>query len=513
MEEVSARNITVDGNLSIGDVVKVARRGAGIKLDPQLREKIKKARRAVDQIISDDRVVYGINTGFGKFCDVTISSDKSRQLQKNLISSHAAGVGPAFDQEIVRAIMLLRLNALALGYSGIREEVINLLVEMLNQGVHPVIPSQGSLGASGDLAPLSHMALVLTGKGEAFYRGRKLKGNEALKAAGLQPVELQEKEGLALINGTQVMTALGAMAVYDAVNLCKSADIISSLSLETLKARWDAFDMLSYQVRPHPGHGATLRNLQKLLQGSQNLGSNQEKVQDAYSTRCSPQVHGATKDALEHVKKALETEINSVTDNPLVYPEENRVISAGNFHGQPIALAMDYFALALAELGSISERRLERLLNTTLSGLPPFLTTEGGLNSGYMIAQYTAASLASENKVYAHPASADSLPVSANQEDHVSMGTSAARKALQVVHNVTCILGTEYLAGVQALELCGSLGLGEGSRIACQVLREVVPFLKEDRELHLEMESSASLIREEKLVESVESRFPLEPSL
>ena len=512
MQKTTNKAVTVGShNLSVEEIVKVAREYMLVSLDEASRKKIKEARQTVEEIILEEKTVYGINTGFGNLCDVVISKDKRRELQSNLIAGHAAGVGTALDQETVRAIMLLRINTLAVGHSGVREEVIDQLIEMLNRKVHPVIPSQGSLGASGDLAPLSHMALALTGKGEAFWEGKRLNSNEALKAAGLEPIELKEKEGLALINGTQVMTALGALAFYDAVNLVKTADITGSLTMEALKARKEAFDLLTYRVRPHPGHGATLRNLHKLCSESLNIGNGTGKLQDAYSIRCLPQVHGATKDTLHFVKSILETEINSVTDNPLIFPEENRVISAGNFHGQPLALAMDYFSIALSELGSITERRLERLLNNTLSGLPPFLTNEKGLNSGYMIAHYTAASLASENKVLSHPACTDSLPVSANQEDHVSMGTHGARKAVNVINNVSYIIAIEYLAAVQALDLSDNQGLGLGTRKAYGLLREHVPFLEKDRVLNLEIEKTASLIREGKTVQEVEHEILLEP--
>ncbi len=504
MPDVVTNYVSIDGEMEVEEVVQVARKGKKAYLSLDLKEKIRKSRQTVEDIIAENRIVYGINTGFGKFCEVSISAEKCRELQRNLICSHAAGVGPPFSEEVVRAIMLLRINALSLGHSGIREEVLNLLLEMLNRGVHPVIPSQGSLGASGDLAPLSHMALVMIGEGEAYFQGSRLPGEEALKAAELEPVELQEKEGLALINGTQVMTALGSLAWYDAINLSKAADMIGALTMEALKARWEPFNQLNYKIRPHFGYGATLRNINKMVKGSANLGSDQTKTQDAYSIRCLPQVHGASKDALNYIKGVLAIEINSVTDNPLVFPEENTVISAGNFHGQPVGLAMDFFATALAELGSISERRLERLLNSNLSGLPPFLTTEGGLSSGYMIAQYTAASLVSENKVYSHPASVDSLPVSASQEDHVSMGTNAARKACNVVTNVAYILAAEYLAAAQGLDLSDNLGLGEGSRCVYRKLRDRIPYLQQDRLIYPELEKVASMLKEGELVQENE---------
>lgn len=503
--------VELDGkSLHLEDIAAVARYRQKVSIPLSVLKRIKLARTMLEKLVGEERVVYGITTGFGSFSNVVISREDALQLQKNLIASHAAALGEPLPEEVVRGAMLLRLNALAKGYSGVRPCLVEHLADLLNRGVVPVVPCQGSLGASGDLAPLAHLALVLTGQGEAVYRGRRLSGAAALAAAGLQPLELQEKEGLALINGTQVMTALGSLAAFDSFNLLKASQIIAALTLEALQAVPDAFDPLIARVRPHPGHGRTAANLRRLLEGSRLIGSDGSKVQDAYSLRCIPQVHGATGDALGYVRGVLEVEANSVNDNPLLFPGEGKVLSGGNFHGQPVAQALDFLAMAVAELGNIAERRVERLVNPALSGLPPFLINEGGLNSGFMIVQYTAASLVSENKVLCHPASVDSIPSSANQEDHVSMGATAARKARRVVENVGRVLGIELLAAGQAVDFRGAASLGKGTVLAYRLLRERVPFINEDRILYPLMESAVDLVASGRLVEEVERAVPLE---
>jgi histidine ammonia-lyase len=409
------------------------------------------------------------------------------------------------SEEVVRGALLLRINALASGCSGVRPLLLERLIDILNKGVVPVIPEQGSLGASGDLAPLSHLALVLIGEGEAFYRDTRMTGAEALSAAGLEPVTLLEKEGLALINGTQVMTSIGALAYYDAVNLLKTAMITAALTLEAQLAVPDAFDPLIARVRPFQGHQYVAETIRRLVVGSELVGSDKRKVQDAYSLRCIPQVHGATANALDYTRSILEIEINSVNDNPLLFPEENRVLSGGNFHGQPVAQAMDFMAIAVAELASIAERRIERLVNPALSGLPPFLVKEGGLNSGLMIAQYTAASLVSENKVLCHPASVDSIPSSANQEDHVSMGTTAARKARKIVDNVASVLGIELLTAAQAIDFRGAENLGLGTAAAYKLLRQEVDFIDKDRVLYPLVNRAIDMVTSGRLLETVEN--------
>ncbi len=494
----------IDGSsLTVEDVAAVARSGAEVRLSKSSLEKMERSRQQVLALVEQKKVVYGVTTGFGKFSNVVISQDQTEQLQKNLVMSHATGVGDPLPEEVVRAIMLLRANALAKGHSGIRPEVVEILLSMLNHGVHPVIPEKGSVGSSGDLAPLSHLALVMLGMGEAFYRGTRMEGQKAMDKAGIPTVQLQAKEGLALINGTQVMTAIGALAVFDAWRLAKTADIVASLSIEALEGIADAFDPKIQQVRPHPGQMASAAALRELLAGSEILGTAKHgRVQDGYSLRCIPQVHGASRDAIEHVLKVVSTEINSATDNPLLFPEQEEVISAGNFHGQPVALVMDYLGIALAELANISERRIERMVNPQLSNLPAFLTEKGGLNSGYMIAQYTAASLVSENKVLAHPASVDSIPTSANQEDHVSMGTVAARKARTILENTRYVLAIELLCAVQGIDLRGKTP-GKGTKKACRAFRKKVARLNEDRVTYLDIEKSVKVIKDNILLEAV----------
>lgn len=498
--------IEVGEPLGLPEVLAVARGGAPVALAPAARGRVLAARAMVEALVEQRRPVYGITTGFGKFADVIISAEETDELQRNLLVSHAAGVGPALAEEAVRAAMLLRAQALAQGHSGIRPETLELLLAMLNAGVHPVIPEQGSLGASGDLAPLAHMALVLIGLGEATCRGERLPGAEALARAGLRPVRLGAKEGLALINGTQIMTGMGALAVADGQVLLKVADIAGALTAEALGGIPAAWDARIQRLRLQPGQVAAAENLRRLVAGSAlTTAPGEVRVQDAYTLRCIPQVHGASRAALEHVARVVGAELNAVTDNPLLFPAEGDVLSGGNFHGQPVALAMDYLAIALAELANISERRTERLVNPQLSGLPAFLTPQGGLHSGLMIAQYTAAALVSENKVLAHPASVDSIPTSANQEDHVSMGTIGARKARQVVKNVQHVLAVELLCAAQALEFTDPRGLGAGTRAAYKALRQHVPPLRDDRVLHPDMAQAARLIASGELVRAVEA--------
>lgn len=501
--------VVIDGHhLTIQDVVNVARNGYYVELSDDAKLRVEKARALVDKFVQDERVEYGITTGFGKFAEVVISKEDAKRLQRNLIVSHACAVGDEFDTEIVRAIMLLRANALSKGHSGVRLSTLQTLIDMLNKGVHPVIYEKGSLGASGDLAPLSHMVLVMIGEGEAYYQGERLSGEEALKRAGLEKVELVEKEGLALINGTQVMTAIGALAVYDAINLAKASDIIASMTVEALRGITDAYYHRVHEVRPQIGQLKCARNLLRILEGSSLTTRQGElRVQDAYTLRCIPQIHGASKDAIEYVKRVIEIEINSATDNPLIFEDEMRVISGGNFHGQPVALAMDFLGIAVSELANVSERRIERLVNYQLNDLPAFLTKKGGLNSGFMIAQYSAASLVSENKVLAHPASVDSIPSSANQEDHVSMGTTAARKARSIIYNVSRVLGIEYLAAAQAIDFRGDFKLGRGTEVAYKLIRKEIEHLDEDRVMYIDINKASRLVDSGTLVKEVEDKI------
>ncbi|MGL6105406.1 histidine ammonia-lyase [Romboutsia sp.] len=507
--------VLIDGSsLTIEEVVNVARNGHEISLTLEALQKVKIARDLVDKLVEEEKMIYGITTGFGKFSDTVISKEDTKTLQRNLIISHACGVGKPLDEEVVRAIMLLRVNALSKGHSGIRIETLNTLIDMINKGVHPIIPEKGSLGASGDLAPLSHMVLTMIGEGEAIYKGERMTSKDAMEKAGVPVVEyLSSKEGLALINGTQVMTAVGALTVYDSINLLKTADIALGLTMESLNGIKCAMDEKVHQVRPHKGQINTAKNILDLFENSEMVSKQGEiRVQDAYSLRCSPQIHGASKDAIEYVKNKLNIEINSVTDNPIIFPEVEEIISGGNFHGQPMALSFDFLGIALSEIANISERRLEKLVNPALNhGLPAFLANNGGLNSGFMIVQYSAASLVSENKVLAHPASVDSIPSSANQEDHVSMGTIAARKAREIMENARKVVAMEILAAAQAIDLRGKKTLGKGTEAAYKVVREHTTFVDKDRIMYLDINICEDIIKKNLIVEEVEKA--LEKSL
>ena len=495
-------------DLCFSDIDRVVRQGEQVQLAETARQNVLNARQFIHDVIDEERVVYGITTGFGKFSDTVISTEYTLELQENLIMSHAVGVGEPFSREVVRGIMLLRVNNLVKGYSGIGLGTTELLIAMLNRGVHPVIPSQGSVGASGDLAPLAHMVLVMIGRGEAFYQGERMPGSEALKRAGLEPVTLGAKEGLALINGTQAIASLGAWAWLRMKNLLKMADISAAMTIDALEGRLDPFQEKIYRLRPHPGHGNTAENLRNLLMDSQVIAERQTpRVQDAYTLRCVPQVHGASKDAHRHVGEVLVREINATTDNPLVFPEEKDIISGGNFHGQPLALPLDYLSTAIAELGNIAERRIERLLNPSSNfGLPPFLIRDGGVSSGFMILQYTAASLVSENKTLAHPASVDSIPTSANQEDHVSMGTTSARKALEILANCEKVLAIEAMCAAQALDQRAPRKPGKGTEAGRQVVRERIAYLEKDRELASDIEKAVEITAGGDLVRAVEAQ-------
>lgn len=504
--------VIINGSdLTLEDFIQVTRGKMEVQLSEDAIKKVKRSRSLVDKFVEEDKVVYGITTGFGKFSDVVITGEETKTLQRNLIISHSCGVGNILDEEIVRGILLLRANALAKGYSGIRLSTLETLIEMLNKEVHPIIPEKGSLGASGDLAPLAHMVLVMLGEGEAIYKGRTMPGKEAMEKAGIETVELVAKEGLALINGTQVMTSVGAHTIYDAINLSKTADIAAALTVEALNGITDAFDPRVHEVRGHEGQINTGSNLLKLLEDSKMTTRQGEKrVQDAYSLRCTAQVQGASKDCFKYVKEKIEIEMNAATDNPLIFPDEADVISGGNFHGQPMALSFDFLGIGLCELANLSERRLERLVNPALSnGLPAFLVGKGGLNSGFMIVQYSAASLVSENKVLAHPASVDSIPSSANQEDHVSMGTIAGRKAREILGNVRKVLAMEILAACQAIDLRENKKLGKGTNIAYNIVRNSIDFLEEDRIMNLDINKCEEIVKKETLIKEVEKSIKL----
>lgn len=498
-------------NLKIEDVVSVARNYTKVGLDEGAKAQIIKARDYVEKVLKEGRVIYGINTGFGKFSNVAISEEELDQLQRNLIYADAAGVGKPFDTEIVRVMMLLRANAVAKGNSGVFVETVQTLLDMLNEGVHPIVREKGSVGSSGDLCPLAHMVLVMMGEGEAEYKGTVMGGKEAMEKAGIEPITLRAKEGLALINGTQAMMGVGVLAVHDADVLVKAADIVSSLTIEALEGITDAYDERIHLARPHSGQLNTAKNLLKILDGSSYTTKQGEKrLQDAYGIRCIPQIHGASRMAIDYVRGVIETEINAVTDNPLIFPDGDNpaVYSGGNFHGQPVAIAMDTLSIAIAEFANVSERRIERLVNPSLSnGLPAFLVKKGGLNCGFMIPQYAAAALVSENKVLAHPASVDSIPTSANQEDHVSMGTIAARHARVIIDHAQTVLGIELMSASQAVDLRGEGKLGQGSQVAYDMLREKVSFMEDDRIFYLDMDKAKEIIASGNLVNKVEEKI------
>ena len=507
--------VILDGeSLVLEDVIAVAR-GAPVVLDPAALPRIERAYQAVEAWVEQGAVAYGITTGFGAFKDRLIPPDRVLELQRNLVRSHAAGVGRPMDEPTTRAMLLIRANTLAKGYSGVRPVLVETLIEMLNRGVHPLIPRQGSLGASGDLAPLAHLALVVMGEGEAVYRGERMSGGEAMRRAGLTPLVLQAKEGLALVNGTAQMTAIGVMATYRAENLARAADIAGALSLEAMYGTPAAFDPRLHAVRPHPRQMDSARYLNRLLEGSTFTRPHDPyNIQDAYSLRCMPQVHGAVRDAIAYARWVLEIELNAATDNPLIFVDEEgraEIISGGNFHGEPVAIAMDYLTIALTELGNISERRVARLVDPSANGglLPPFLTRHGGLESGFMLAQYTAAALCSENKALAHPASIDTIPTSANIEDHVSLGPVAARQARRVLEHVETIVGIELLCAAQAVDfrreaLGPEARLGRGTEAAYRLIRRRIPFLEQDAVLAPLIEKARELVVSGELVAAVE---------
>ncbi len=493
-------------SLTLEDVINVARKGYEVSLDPAAVTFIERGAGIVRKWAKSDKVIYGVNTGFGDLASVVISPENSRILQENLLKSHACGVGPAFSEDIVRAIMLLRVNSLIRGFSGISLAPVAQIVNFLNMGIHPVIPEQGSVGASGDLCPLSHLGITLLGIGEVTLCGKRMSAVDAMKLNGLQPVSLGPKEGLALNNGTAAMTAVGSLALADAIHLTKTADIAGALSLEALHGVPYAFDQRTHELRPYLGQRRVASNIRKLIFNSEIIEEfKHQRVQDAYSLRCIPQVHGASRDALDYVKGKLQIEINSVTDNPLIFPSDMEAISGGNFHGQPIAINMDFMGIALAELANISERRIARLVDGKLSGLPPFLVKNSGLNNGFMIPQYTAAALVSENKVLAHPSSVDSIPTSANQEDHVSMGAFSSRKAALILNNARKVIAIELFTASQALEFSKPLRAGDGTGAAYQKIRENIPFLEKDEYLHPFIQSAIGLLEDTQLISSVEN--------
>jgi len=488
--------------LALSDIAAVALGDTLVGVSPSAHPRILASRKVIENIIARDDVVYGVNTGFGKLADVRIQPDELRELQLNLVRSHACGIGNPLSEPEVRAMMLLRANVLVLGLSGVRLQIIEMLCQMLNHRVCPVIPEKGSVGASGDLAPLAHLALSLIGEGESFFQGQRKEGREALRLAGLEPVLLEAKEGLALLNGTQAMHAVGGLSILRAQRLAHVADVAGAMSLEALKGTPAAFDPRLQEARPHPGQKAVANHLLSLLQASEIRESHREddpRIQDAYSLRCMPQVHGAVRGVLSHCEDVLLIESGSATDNPLVFAETGDVISGGNFHGAPLAFALDYAAIAVTDLMSISERRIDRLVNPDLNeGLPAFLARHPGTQSGFMIAHVAAVSLLNEAKVLAHPASIDNLPTSGGKEDHVSMGMTSALKLRSIVDLAENLLAVELLAGAEALEHRRPLKAGIGIERAFAVLRKIAPPLTQDRSLSGDIARVAEAIRGEK---------------
>jgi histidine ammonia-lyase len=491
-------------DLTVEDVWDVAIGGRRVTLAESAIERMVRSRALVDGLGSEH--TYGVNTGFGRFVSETIPEEQAEELQLRLLRSHACGVGEPYPDDVVRAAMALRANAIAKGYSGARVETVELLLAVLNADIVPYVPARGSVGASGDLAPLAHLALPLVGEGEAFADSVRMTGAEALATVGLTPVRLQAKEGLSLINGTQFMAAMASLGLIRARRLVRTADVACAMSLEALQGSLTSFHPAIHAARPHAGQIASAANVRRLLDGSAILESHRwcDKVQDAYSLRCAAQVHGASRDLLDYVERTVAVEINAATDNPLVLLEEREIVSNGNFHGQPVGFALDCLAIAVAELASISERRVERMVNPSLSdGLPAFLTREGGINSGMMILQYVSAALVSENKVLAHPASVDSIPTSAAQEDHVSMGNAAGLKAQQVLANYERALAIELIAGAQAVEFLAPLEPGRGVVAARAHIRTLSERLREDRSLSADIERVAGSIRDGSLLGAV----------
>lgn len=520
---MARKKLVVDGSsLTLNQIEFFLKENPIVSLSKESIKKVIKARRLIDKWVDEGRVIYGVTTGFGEFSNVRISKKDIAKLQENLIISHSTGVGDPLPSFIVKLMMLLRVNALASGHSGIRLETLELLISMMNNNIIPVIPSQGSVGSSGDLAPLSHLVLAMIGKGEVQiykdalkddqHKVKILKSAAALKKIGLTPIKLAAKEGLALINGTQMMTAFAAYICIEAKKLQMVADISGALSHEALRGTDNAFDPRLHKLRPFPGQITVAKNILSMIKGSEIRESHREddpRVQDSYSIRCMPQIHGASRDTIDYVCSRVETEINSVNDNPLIFPGDETHLEGGNFHGQPIALAMDFMSIALSEYANVSERRTERMINGSLSSLPRFLAKNGGLNSGLMIAQYTAAALVSENKILSHPASVDSIPTSANQEDHNSMGSISARKCFQIMKNVQAVLAIEILTACQALEFHKPLKPGTGSQAVYQLVRQISKPIDSDVILYIEIKNLSDLIKEERFLNTIKMKVNL----
>lgn len=501
----------VDGEkLTIDEVAEVARnKKVKVALSSKAIKRIRSSRKLVEKVVERGEAVYGITTGFGKFQNKVVRKGQAEELQNNLIRSHSVGVGEPFPEEIIRAAILIRANSLAKGYSGVRIIVLNKLIELLNKGIYPYVPQQGSVGSSGDLAPLAHISLVLMGEGEVLLHNKRKKSKEVFKKAGISPLSLSYKEGLALINGTAVMSGIACLNIKDVEYLVGTSDVAAAMNLEAMEGIMDALDRNVQSVRPHQGQIDTASEVRKLCQGSQLLyrKKHSSKVQDSYSLRCIPQVHGTVKSALRYIKQIVKTEINSATDNPLIFPRSKKIISGGNFHGQPISTAMDLLGMVITDLSSICERRIAKVLDpTTNEGLPAFLIMpeRAGLNSGFMLAQYTAASLVAENKILAHPVSIDSIPTSANQEDHVSFGTIAARKTRAIIRNTANVIAIELLCAAQACDFRGPKKLGQKTKLAYKIIRSLVPQLQKDRIIYSDIKKIRRIIESGELLKRLE---------
>jgi len=502
--------IRIDGeHLSLEEVIKVARDYEPVMISKEAIEKMKRSQGLIEKSLNSDQTIYGINTGCGNLASKKIRSEDLNTLQQNLIRSHSCGVGPILTTDVVRSMMVLRANSLVKGYSGIRPSVVQLLIDFLNHHIHPLVPSKGSIGASGDLAPLAHIALCLIGEGTVEFQEKCSPVMDVLRIKGLSPVTLSAKEGLALINGTQLMTALGCLCLYDAEALLKTAQIAGAMSLEALKGTDRAFHESIHRVRPHQGQIQCAENLRRLTEKSEIIQSHKScpRVQDAYSLRCMPQVFGATKDVFRFIRSTLEIEMNAATDNPLIFPEEELIISGGNFHGQPLAYALDFLGIALSEIGNISERRIARLIDDNLSGLPAFLSKSPGLHSGLMIPQYVAAALVNENKTLCHPSSCDSIPSSANKEDHVSMGANAGLHALQIVENIRYIVAIELITAAQGLNFLHPLQPSDVLQAVYEYIRTYVPSIESDRSLAADIGCVNDLIKKGYILKQVEEKI------
>lgn len=503
-------NIKIKGDsISIELLKQFIEGGVSVSVDPLAMQKVKKTRAYVEKKLESDEAFYGINTGFGMLANKKIPQKDLSRLQENLIVSHAVGVGGAFSVPLARLMMLLRANVLAKGYSGVRPETLNLLVRMINRNVTPVIPEKGSVGASGDLAPLAHIALAMIGKGEVFYRGKIISAASALRKAKLKPIKLEAKEGLSLVNGTQMMLACAVFALARLENLIAAADVIGAMAIEGDRASRRPFDPRVHRLRPHPGQIMTAKNIRRLIAGSRIIAGHAHcrRVQDAYSFRCIPQVHGAVKDMAAFARGVVKIEIGSSTDNPLIFADDDEIISGGNFHGEPLAIAMDALAIAVAELGSISERRVAILTAPLDREIPVrFLVPNPGINSGFMVPHMVMSALVSENKILSHPASVDSIPTSGGQEDHVSMGSISARKVISVIENVETILAIELLAACQAIDLQSGHGRpGRGTGAVHMAVRRIIPKIEADREFRLDIDKAAGLLRSGAVVAAAEA--------